>query len=284
MRRRLLPGPREAEDDAAAAAEVFASTGPVIDVQTHLVDPARWDGTGAEALAGFLQLVDPERWPGPVDPQLIDGAAWAALVFGSSETAIALLTSTPGGEDRNVLTNRQIAVTRDVVDRYTDSGRVHTHAIVHPNLGDQELDDMERVHAQLRPSGWKCYTLYGPPTAASPAGGWFLDDDEFGFPFLERVRDLGHRVVATHKGLGGAVPKRRWPRRRRVTSARRLRRSPTCSSSCTTRGTSGTRWRRKARTTPRNRRSASTAWWRASTTQGSGRAPTCTRSSAPPGS
>ena len=198
--------PREAEDDASVAAEVFASTGPVIDVQTHLVDPARWDGTGAEALAGFLQLVDPERWPGPVDPQHIDGAAWAALVFGSSETAIALLTSTPGGEDRNVLTNRQIAVTRDIVDRYTDSGRVHTHTIVHPNLGEQELDDMQRVHAQLRPSGWKCYTLYGPPTAASPAGGWFLDDDEFGFPFLERVRDLGPRVVATHKGLGGAVP------------------------------------------------------------------------------
>ena len=58
----------------------------------------------------------------------------------------------------------------------------------------------------LRPSGWKCYTLWGPPTKASPTGGWFLDDDEVGFPFLERVRALGPRVVATHKGIGGPIP------------------------------------------------------------------------------
>src|SRR5580700_5331609 len=57
-----------------------------------------------------------------------------------------------------------------------------------------------------RPSGWKCYTLWGPPTPASPSGGWFLDDEEVGFPFLERVRKLGPRVVATHKGLGGPIP------------------------------------------------------------------------------
>ena len=56
------------------------------------------------------------------------------------------------------------------------------------------------------PSGWKCYTLWGPPTKASPTGGWFLDDEEVGFPFLERVRALGPRVVATHKGLGGPIP------------------------------------------------------------------------------
>src|SRR5207237_2414345 len=40
----------------------------------------------------------------------------------------------------------------------------------------------------------------------SPSGGWFLDDDEVGFPSLERVRALGPRAVATHKGLGGPVP------------------------------------------------------------------------------
>ena len=61
-------------------------------------------------------------------------------------------------------------------------------------------------YAELRPSGWKCYPLYGPPTTASPTGGWFLDDDEIGFPFLERVRASGTRVVAVHKGLGGPVP------------------------------------------------------------------------------
>jgi predicted TIM-barrel fold metal-dependent hydrolase len=200
--------PDRALHEIEVADAAFGGNAPVIDVQTHLVDPARWVGPGAAALAGFLKMADPERWPGAIDPRLIDGAAWAALVFGASETAIALLTSTPGPAASNVLTNAQIAAARDVVERYAGSGRVLTHTIVHPNLGPHELDAMSGWSEQLRPSGWKCYTLYGPPTTASPTGGWFLDDDEIGFPFLERVDALGPRVVATHKGLGGPVPER----------------------------------------------------------------------------
>jgi hypothetical protein len=189
-----------------AANETFGGDGPVVDVQTHLVDPSRWDGPGAAALGGFLRMADPERWSGEIDPRLIDGAAWAALVFGASETAIALLTSTPGPAAANVCTNAQIAATRDVLDRYAGAGRVLTHTIVHPNAGPGELDAMAEWRAHLDPAGWKVYTLYGPPTKAAPTGGWFLDDDEIGMPFLERVRTLGPRVVAAHKGLGGPIP------------------------------------------------------------------------------
>jgi uncharacterized protein len=198
--------PEDATRDLDAADAVFGGDAPVVDVQTHFVDPGRWHGPAAHALGSFLQTADPDRWAGGVDPVLIDGAAWAALVFGASETSVALLTSTPGTADDNVLTNTQIAAARDVVDRYAGTGRMLTHTIVHPNLGPAELDAMEEWAAQLRPSGWKCYTLWGPPTKASPAGGWFLDDDEVGFPFLERVRALGPRVVATHKGIGGGMP------------------------------------------------------------------------------
>lgn len=151
-------------------------------------------------------MVDPDRWAGGVDPHAIDASAWAALVFGASETAVALLTSTPGTATDNVLTNPQIRAARDLIDRYAGTGRVLSHTIVHPNLGPAELDAMEGWRDALRPSAWKCYTLYGPPTAAAPGGGWFLDDDEVGGPFLERVRTLGPRIVATHKGLGGPVP------------------------------------------------------------------------------
>jgi len=198
--------PAEAETDLAAANAAFDGDLPVIDVQTHLIDPSRWGGAGSQALSGFLQLVDAERWAPPVDPTAIDGAAWASLVFGSSETAIALLTSTPGTPDRNVLSNPQIAAARDLVDRYAGTGRFLTHTIVHPNLGPRELDQMVGWRDALSPSGWKCYTLWGPPTKAAPEGGWFLDDEEIGYPFLERVRDLGPRVVATHKGVSGPIP------------------------------------------------------------------------------
>ncbi len=195
-----------AELDAAAAEQAFGGDAPVIDVQTHFVDPGRWDRPSAAPLGGFLEMVDPERWGGGVDPRLIDAAEWVSLLFGTSETAVALLTSTPGAADDNVLTNPQIAAAREVVDRYAGTGRVLTHTIVHPNLGPAELEEMAGWRAQLDPSGWKVYTLHGPPTAASPTGGWFLDDDEVGLPFLEHVRRLGPRVVATHKGLGGPVP------------------------------------------------------------------------------
>ena len=108
-----------------------------------------------------------------------------------------------------MLTNEQIAAVRDVVDRYAGTGRVLTHTIVHPNI-EGELDRMPGWAGQLHPSGWKVYTLYGPPTAASPTGGWFLDDPEIGLPFLERVRALSGEgagpVVAAHKGLGGPIP------------------------------------------------------------------------------
>lgn len=198
-----VPEAATLELDAAEAA--FGGGAPVVDVQTHLVDADAWAGPGAAALGGFLRMVDPDRWP-EIDPHAIDGAAWAALVFGASETAVTLLTSTPGPADVNVLTNRQIAAARDVVERYSATRRVLTHTIVHPNLGAGELDAMAEWRAALQPSGWKVYTLWGPPTGASPTGGWFLDDEEIGFPFLERVRALGPRVVAAHKGLGGPIP------------------------------------------------------------------------------
>jgi predicted TIM-barrel fold metal-dependent hydrolase len=192
--------------DTAAADAAFGGRGPVVDVQTHLVDPALWHGPHAEALGHFLRLADPDRWGATIDPRAIDAAAWSALVFGTSETAVALLTSTPGPTGANVLENAQIAAARDVVDRYEGTGRVLTHTIVHPNLGLAELDRMGEWSRSLRPAAWKVYTLAGPPTAASPTGGWFLDDAEIGLPFLERVRELGPRIVCAHKGLGGPVP------------------------------------------------------------------------------
>jgi len=81
---------------------------------------------------------------------------------------------------------------------------VLTHTIVHPNLGEAELDRMEGWRDTLRPSGWKVYTLWDPPEMSS--GGFFLDDEVSGFPFLERVRELGPRLVCAHKGIAGPVP------------------------------------------------------------------------------
>jgi hypothetical protein len=203
--------PDDAENDADAAEQVF-DRGPgsfVIDVQTHLVNPGRWKGGGAEALAGFLTMVDPDRWAAGIDPTHLSAARWAAQVFGQSETNIALLTSLPGRAHENVLTNVEIAGCRDLVDRYAGSGRVLTHTIVHPNLGRGEIDQLPDWSETLRPAGWKVYTLWDPPERLGPGAigqGWFLDDEQIGIPFLEMVRAIGPRIVCAHKGIGAPIP------------------------------------------------------------------------------
>jgi predicted TIM-barrel fold metal-dependent hydrolase len=74
-------------------------------------------------------------------------------------------------------------------------------------MGAGEVDRMPDHVKALRPSAWKVYTMYGPPTKAAPEGGWFLDDEEVGRPFLEMVmRCGGPKIVCTHKGLGGPIP------------------------------------------------------------------------------
>ena len=117
---------------------------------------------------------------------------------------------------------------------------------------------MDEWRTRLDPSGWKVYTLYGPPTKASPTGGWFLDDDEIGMPFLERVHALGPRVVAAHKGLGGPIPDQSVAAASPRDIGRPRPRSPTSSSSCTTPATSAIPTGKKARTTRRTRPAAST--------------------------
>lgn len=193
-----------AETDLAAADAALGGTDAVIDVQTHLVRPSRAATQGADALFGFLRMVDPERWAGGIDPALLSAAEWATCVFGGSETAVALLTSPPGRADDNVLTNDDIAAARAIVDRYAATRRVLTHTIVHPNLGPAELDATVDWHDRLSPAGWKVYTLWSPPE--DPTGrGWYLDDEDTGLPFLERVRTLGPRIVCAHKGIAGPI-------------------------------------------------------------------------------
>lgn len=198
--------PPEAELDDAAADVALGGDRVVIDVQTHLVRPSRSATSGAEALFAFLHMVDPERWSDRVDPSRLSAAEWAACVFGGSETTVALLTSPPGRASENVLSNADIAEARDIVDRYAGTGRVLTHTIVHPNLGGAELDAMVEWARVLRPAGWKVYTLWAPPEQGGD--GWFLDDEQTGWPFLERVRAVGPRVVCAHKGIAGPVASR----------------------------------------------------------------------------
>jgi hypothetical protein len=198
-------------DDAAADAAFGGRDGDVvIDVQTHLANPLRWNTPIGEAMDQFLQYTEPERWTGPVDPARLSAAQWATHLFAESETAVALLTSTPGRPQENILANDEIDACRRLTERFGGTGRVRTHTIPHPNLGPAELDRMVEWREALNPSGWKAYTMWGPPEAEPDPvlgdTGYFLDDETVGIPFLERIRALGPHVLAVHKGISGPIP------------------------------------------------------------------------------
>ncbi|MDH3707086.1 MAG: amidohydrolase [Acidimicrobiia bacterium] len=190
----------ERSDDAADASFDDPGGPPVVDVQTHLVNPARFVGPSADALRAYLRTADQDRWGDGVDGAELAPDVWAHAVFGASETALALITAPPGADDSRVVTNPEIADCRSIVDRRAGTGRVLTHAIVHPNITG-ELETMATWASECEPSGWKVYPLYGPDPDRP---GWFLDDDT-GTAFLEQVRSLGPRRVAIHKGISGAI-------------------------------------------------------------------------------
>lgn len=187
------------EFDAAEAD--FGRSELVVDVQTHFVAGHRMALPGARAVHHFIRQVAPELFSGLHTGIDLSFAQYLRCVFLQSETTLAVLTSAPGTEDVNILSNTEIAGARELVDRLSGSGRLLHHSIVHPNRPG-ELDAMADTVARCRPDGFKVYTLYG----AGGDAGWMLDDERCGLPFLARSLELGVNIICAHKGLSGLAP------------------------------------------------------------------------------
>ena len=240
--------PSRGRDDLEAAESAFARRRP----GRRRADPSRrsraLDRPGRRrarraSCAWPIPIVGPTR----SIPRTIDGAAWAALVFGASETAVALLTSTPGRADVNVLTNRQIAAARDVVERYAGTGRVLTHTIVHPNLGPSRARRDGRLErdAAARRAGSATRCGVRRRRRRRPAVGSSTTKrsaSRSSNACARSARGSSRRTRAS----AARFPTRRSRPRRRATSARPRRRSPTSRSSCTTPATSAIRTGRRA--------------------------------------
>ena len=193
--------PAEAETDPEAADAAFAGDELVIDVQTHYVARHRAEAPGVAGVMGFIRNVAPDRWKG-LDPRVdLDFTNYLRHVFLESETAVAVLTSAPGDERRNILSNPEIAGSRELVDRFAGTGRLLNHAIVHPNAPG-EIDRLDTIRERNKPVAWKVYTAHG----WSGEPGWQLDDEAHGLPLLERSRELGIGIVCAHKGLSALAP------------------------------------------------------------------------------
>jgi predicted TIM-barrel fold metal-dependent hydrolase len=197
--------PREAAEDEAAAAAALGGDEVVIDVQTHFVADRPECRPWHANIRALYAAVRPGWWRGMAGLVAYDLEQYLRCVFVESETALAVLTSAPGLDASRMLHDRELAGTRELVDRLGGGGRLLNHAVVHPDV-DGELEALAEKAAGFRPAGWKVYTLgqMGPHGARTP--GWWLDDEATGLPFLERVRASGVRRVCVHKGISALVP------------------------------------------------------------------------------
>jgi uncharacterized protein len=94
------------------------------------------------------------------------------------------------------LTIEEAAATRELVATLQGSRRLLIHGRVIPNL-DGDLDRMQELAHKWNIAAWKTYTQYGPTLES----GWWLDDDQYGAPLIERARKLGISLICIHKGL-----------------------------------------------------------------------------------
>jgi hypothetical protein len=123
-------------------------------------------------------------------------------VFLDSETTMAVLSDTPSPSDNvDPLTFEESRRTREIIDMLSSGGatRLLLHSIVVPNVGriEDQLDLMQARSEAMDVAAWKVYTPY----AGTTGRGWFLDDEEFGIPLIEKARETGVKMVCAHKGL-----------------------------------------------------------------------------------
>ncbi len=120
-------------------------------------------------------------------------------VFLDSDTKLALLSGAPFDDpDAWLLSNEQMAGTRDLINRVAGSRRLLCHAVIAPGQ-EGWMDAADEAIERLKPDAWKGYTI-GDPLSQSRYP-WRLDDEKLVYPFYEKIRKAGINTVCIHKGL-----------------------------------------------------------------------------------
>jgi hypothetical protein len=193
-----VPASAVAGEDEAA--EAFSGDELVIDVQTHYMAPHSADLFPCGWLRDLFRQVMPQWWRDLDGDFAWDLSYYLTNVYLRTETAVAVLTSSPGTTDLCPLFNDEIYATRALVDNLAGQGRLLNHAVIHAQTQDRGLDAMEEMRDRYTPVGWKVYTM-GAMVETGWTEPWFLDDEKTGQPFLTKASDLGVNLVCTHKGL-----------------------------------------------------------------------------------
>jgi hypothetical protein len=122
-------------------------------------------------------------------------------VFLDSDTKVALLTNSPSDIPEDwFLTNDMVFQTRDRVNRQAGARRLLAHYTIVPGQPGW-LEGIDHAIADLRPDGWKGYTVGDNTHKDSSRFPWRLDDEKLMYPAYEKFASAGIRNVCIHKGL-----------------------------------------------------------------------------------
>lgn len=188
--------PDEAVLDPTTAEVALGGDQLIVDIQTHWVAPRSACAPLHSSLLAVYRSLMPDNFKGLDGMTAYSMAEYLRCMFLESETTVAVLSSAPTESDR-MLTNAEIAGTRELFDRVGPSGRLLNHTVVQPNVSE-EVGMMSDWLGKYQPVAWKVYTRVASGAEGEP---WTLDDEKVGLPFLEKCRDLGIRKVCSHKGL-----------------------------------------------------------------------------------
>ena len=185
----------EAPFEIAAAESTLAGDEFIFDVQLHHVNP---QGAWRKAAGPDAFKWAPKSSCGQADHvECLSSGALLKDVFMDSDTAMGVLSHVPGGLDTNPLDFESAGATRAAANTLDGTERLLLHGRCMPTLPG-EIDGMDAQIARYPIAAFKTYTQFGPRDGAA---GFFLDDDAYGAPFIERARKLKVRNIAVHKGL-----------------------------------------------------------------------------------
>jgi hypothetical protein len=187
--------PQEGRFEHAAAETKLAGDEFIFDVQLHHVDPkGAWR---KKSNGSFLRSMPKADCGKPDFIECLSSAEMLKDVFLDSDTAMGVLSHVPGGVETNPLDFEAAGATRATANALDGTERLLLHGRVMPTLPG-EIDSMDAQKAKFPLAAFKTYTQFGP---ANGPEGFFLDDERYGLPFIERARKLGVRNICVHKGL-----------------------------------------------------------------------------------
>ncbi len=162
----------------------------VFDVQTHHVNPK---GTWRDPALDRNFLAFPQSGCGEADfIDCLDVEHYIHELFVNSQTDLAVLSAIPARPGTSPLENEEHRITRELVNRLYGTERLITHGMVHPDLGEDQLDGMQALVEVHKIAAWKVYTQLG---------AYRLDDPSTGIRFIEKARELDVKIICAHKGF-----------------------------------------------------------------------------------